>query len=269
MNKSKALDISKGLKNIEFKFENGIGIVKMNRPKALNALNSETLEELNLLFESFATDDLIKGIIVTGEGKGFVAGADIVQMKDYKSLEGRNYASFAQDVFNKIENLEKPVIAAVNGYALGGGCELSMSCDLRVASEKAVFGQPEVRLGVIPCFGGTQRLPRLIGAGRAKELIFTGRNLRAEEAFNIGLVNKVVSSEKLMDETITILEKILTMAPMAVGYAKVAINKGLDLDLRNALELEKDLATITFGSEDKTEGMSAFLEKREPKFKNR
>lgn len=269
MNISNGLDVLKELKNIEFKLENGIAIVKMNRPKALNALNTETLQELNLLFETFALEDLVKGIILTGEGRGFVAGADIVQMKDYKSLEGRSYANFAQEVFNKIEAIEKPVIAAVNGYALGGGCELAMSCDLRIASEKAVFGQPEVKLGVIPCFGGTQRLPRLIGAGRAKELIFTGRNVRAEEALEIGLVNKVVEGENLISEAVGMMEGIIQMAPMAVGYAKVAINRGLDLDLRNALELEKDLAAITFGSEDKTEGMDAFLEKRDPIFKNR
>lgn len=265
----KQLDISKELKNIEFKLEDGIAIVKMNRPKALNALNSETLEELGLLFDAFAAKDVVKGVIVTGEGKGFVAGADIVEMSDYKSIEGRNYVNFAQGTFNKIEALEKPVIAAVNGYALGGGCELSMSCDLRIASEKAVFGQPEVKLGLIPCFGGTQRLPRLIGAGKAKELIFTGRNIKAEEALEIGLVNKVVKEEDLIDESVKMMKGILEMAPMAIAYAKVAINKGLDLDLNNALELEKDLAGITFGSEDKTEGMRAFLEKDQPKFKNK
>ncbi|WP_353095519.1 enoyl-CoA hydratase-related protein [Tissierella praeacuta] len=269
MNTDKLFDISKNLKNIKLELDNGIAIVRMNRPKALNALNSDTLGELNDLFEVFAIKDFVKGVIITGEGKGFVAGADIVQMKDYKSLEGRNYANFAQTIFNKIEALEKPVIAAINGYALGGGCELAMSCDLRIAAEKAVFGQPEVKLGVIPCFGGTQRLPRLIGAGKAKELIFTGRQIKADEAFAIGLVNKVVENENLIDEAITMMNEILTMAPMAVGCTKVAINKGLDLDLNNALELEKDLAAITFGSEDKDEGMKALLEKRIPEFKNR
>lgn len=269
MNKGKLMEITEGLQNIEVKLDNGIAVVKMNRPKALNALNNETLRELNDLFEAFAGEELVKGIIITGEGKGFVAGADIVQMRDYKSLEARAYANFAQGVFNKIEGLEKPVIAAVNGYALGGGCELAMSCDIRIASDKAVFGQPEVRLGVIPCFGGTQRLPRLIGVGRAKELIFTGRKVKADEAFTMGLVNKVVENENLVNEAIAMMKEILTMAPMAVGYVKVAINKGLDLDLNNALELEKDLAAITFGSEDKAEGMVAFLEKRNPNFINK
>lgn len=269
MNKGKLLEESKDLKNIELELENGIAIVKMNRPKALNALNNETLEELNDLFEAFFVENNVKGVIITGEGKSFVAGADIVQMRDYKSLKGRDYANFAQSIFGKIEALEKPVIAAVNGYALGGGCELAMSCDLRIASEKAVFGQPEAKLGVIPCFGGTQRLPRLIGAGKAKELIFTGRQVKADEAFSIGLVNKIVENENLIDEAIAMMKEILTMAPMAVGYAKVAINKGLDLDLNNALELEKDLAALTFASEDKDEGMGAFLEKRSPEFKNK
>ena len=267
MNSSKLLNNE--LKNIELQMEDGIAIVKMNRPKALNALNNETLDEINGLFEAFAEDDLVKGVIITGEGKGFVAGADIVQMKDYKGLEARKYANFAQSVFNKIETLEKPVIAAVNGYALGGGCELAMSCDIRIASEKAVFGQPEVNLGVIPCFGGTQRLPRLIGSGKAKELIFTGRKVTADEAFIIGLVNKVVKNDNLIEEAIAMMKEILKMAPIAVAYAKVAINKGLNLDLNNALELEKDLAAITFSSEDKDEGMCAFLEKRSPMFKNK
>ena len=165
--------------------------------------------------------------------------------------------------------MEKPVIAAVNGYALGGGCELSMSCDIRIASEKAVFGQPEANLGVIPCFGGTQRLPRLVGTGIAKELIYTCRQVKADEALSIGLVNKVVPAESLLDEAKAMMETILTKSPMAVRYAKVAINRGMDVDLRAGLELEKDLAAITFGTEDKQEGMDAFLAKRPAVFQNR
>lgn len=198
-----------------------------------------------------------------------MAGADISQMQSYKSEEGRNYANRAQALFNKIEALEKPVIAAVNGYALGGGCELSMSCDIRIASEKAVFGQPEANLGVIPCFGGTQRLPRLVGTGIAKELIYTGRQVKAEEAKSIGLVNKVVPAESLLDEAKAMLRTILEKAPMAIRYSKVAINRGMDVDMRAGLELEKDLAAITFGTEDKQEGMDAFLGKRPAVFHNR
>lgn len=259
-------ELIENFKNVEAIIEGNIGLIKMNRPKAMNALNSETLEELERLIGFFEEANEVKGIIITGEGRAFVAGADIVEMKDYGSVEGRAYANFAQEVFNKIEAVEKPVIAAVNGFALGGGCELAMSCDIRIASEKAVFGQPEVKLGLIPCFGGTQRLPRLVGEGRAKELIYTCRHIDADEAFSIGLANKVVPADDLIDEAKAMLEQILTMAPIAISYAKVAINKGKDMDLRNALELEKDLAAIAFGSDQKEEGMAAFLEKREPKF---
>lgn len=257
------------LENVKVNIEENVAIVTMSRPKALNALNNQTLEELDAIIESISVDKSILGVIITGEGKGFVAGADIAQMRPYKAEEGRNYAEYAQSVFNKIEALGKPVIAAVNGYALGGGCELSMSCDLRIASEKAVFGQPEVNLGVIPCFGGTQRLPRLIGSGRAKELIYTGRMVKADEALLMGLVNKVVPAEELLTEAKNMMKGIISKAPMAIKYAKIAINKGADLDLANALELEKDLAALTFASEDKDEGMAAFLEKRTAKFDNK
>lgn len=252
--------------NIIFEIEEGIAIIKMNRPKALNALNNETLYELTDAIEACKTDANVKGVIITGEGKAFVAGADIVQMKDYGSEQGRDYAGFAQEVFNKIEALEKPVIAAVNGYALGGGCELALSCDIRLAGERAVFGQPEVNLGIIPCFGGTQRLSRLVGAGKAKELIFTGDYIKAEEAEKIGLANKVVAGDALLDESKAMMGKILAKAPLAIKYAKVAVNKGLDLDLKNALELEKDLVGLCFATEDQKEGMAAFVEKREASF---
>ncbi|SKC35890.1 enoyl-CoA hydratase-related protein [Maledivibacter halophilus] len=257
------------LKNIKLQVEGSVAIITMNRPKALNALNNETLDELNTIIDGISEDKEILGAIITGSGKGFVAGADIVQMKPYKAEEGRNYAEYAQNIFNKIESLGKPVIAAVNGYALGGGCELALSCDLRIASEKAVFGQPEANLGVIPCFGGTQRLPRLIGSGRAKDLIFTGRMVKANEAFSMGLVNKVVPADELLNEAKNIMTTIISKAPMAIKYSKISINKGADLDLSNALELEKDLAALTFASEDKDEGMKAFLEKRDPKFINK
>ena len=261
--------VAERLTNIRAELDGAIAILTMNRPKALNALNDQTLEELDRIFTCLEGEESILGVIITGEGKGFVAGADISQMQSYKSEEGRNYANRAQALFNKIEALEKPVIAAVNGYALGGGCELSMSCDIRIASEKAVFGQPEANLGVIPCFGGTQRLPRLVGTGIAKELIYTGRQVKAEEAKSIGLVNKVVPAESLLDEAKAMLRTILEKAPMAIRYSKVAINRGMDVDMRAGLVLEKDLAAITFGTEDKQEGMDAFLGKRPAVFHNR
>lgn len=262
-------ELAVNLKNIEVKVEDGIAIVKMNRPKALNALNNDTLNELVSIFDTLKEDESVLGVIVTGEGKGFVAGADIVQMQNYKSAEGRNYADFAQSVFNKIEVLEKPVIAAVNGYALGGGNELALSCDIRIASEKAVFGQPEVGLGIIPCFGGTQRLSRLVGAGLAKEMIFTGRQVKAEEALSIGLVNKVVEPGALVEESVKMMKNILKNASKAIGFAKVSINRGLEMDLQNGLELEKNVAALCFATEDKDEGMNAFVEKRKAIFKNR
>ena len=261
--------IMSDVENIRVQRDGNIVVITMNRPKALNALNDQTLEELDRVFTCLEEEREVLGVIITGEGKGFVAGADISQMQSYKSEEGRNYADRAQTLFNKIEGLEKPVIAAVNGYALGGGCELSMSCDIRIASEKAVFGQPEANLGVIPCFGGTQRLPRLVGTGIAKELIYTGRQVKADEAKAIGLVNKVVPAEALLDEAKAMLALITAKAPMAIRYSKVAINRGMDVDLRAGLELEKDLAAITFGTEDKQEGMDAFLGKRAPEFHNK
>lgn len=252
--------------NIIFEVESGIAVITMNRPKALNALNNETLYELTEAIEYCTKEAEVKGLIITGAGKAFVAGADIVQMKDYGSEQGRDYAGFAQEVFNKIEAMEKPVIAAVNGYALGGGCELALACDIRIAGEKAVFGQPEVNLGIIPCFGGTQRLSRLVGAGKAKELIFTADYIKAEAAEKIGLANKVSAQDELLEDAKAMMTVIIGKAPLAIKYAKVAVNKGLDLDLKNALELEKDLVGLCFATEDQKEGMAAFVEKRAAEF---
>ena len=261
--------LSKTLENIKLEQDGAMVLVTMARPKAMNALNNQTLDELETIVDTVRVSDDVLGMIITGEGKAFVAGADISQMNGYGAEEGRNYAEKAQSIFNRIENLEKPVIAAVNGYALGGGCELSMSCDIRIASAKAVFGQPEVNLGLIPCFGGTQRLSRLVGTGIAKELIFTARSIRADEAKEIGLVNKVVEPEALLDEAKAMMALILTKAPVAVRYAKVAVNKGVNLDLANGLELEKDVAALAFASDDAKEGTAAFLAKRTPAFKNK
>lgn len=254
--------------NVRLELKNGLAIVTMARPKAMNALNSQTLMELDELFDDIKKDGYVKGVAITGEGKAFVAGADISQMTGYTAEQGRDYAALAQTIFNKIEALEKPVIAAVNGYALGGGCELALSCDIRIASEKAVFGQPEVNLGVIPCFGGTQRLSRLVGTGVAKELIFTGRNVGADEAKEIGLVNRVVAADELVAEAEKMLTLMAAKAPMAIKYAKIAINEGINMDLKRALELEKDLCALTFASEDSKEGMAAFMEKRPAVFRN-
>lgn len=255
--------------NILVGIENHIAIIRMNRPKALNALNDETLKELDSAFTSLDENEDVLGIIITGEGKGFVAGADISQMKDYGPDEIRAYTMRAQTLFNKIEETEKPVVAAVNGFALGGGCELAMSCDWRIASEKAVFGQPEAKLGVIPCFGGTQRLPRLVGLGWAKEMICTGRSIDAETAREIGLVNRVVAPERLLEEAKESMKLAASMAPLAVRYAKIAVNASSDTDLRNGLEIEKNLVALTFTTEDHVEGIHAFLEKRDPVFKSR
>lgn len=260
-------ELSTVLENVKIELEDHILTVTMNRPKALNALNSQTLDELQAVTKMIAEDDNIYGVIITGEGRGFVAGADIVQMKPYKSEEGRSYAGYAQDTFNKIEALSKPVIAAVNGFALGGGCELALSCDIRIASEKAVFGQPEVTLGIIPCFGGTQRLPRLIGAGLAKEMIYTGRQVKAQEAEKFGLVNKVVPEDELLSSAKEMMKSILKVSPIGIKYAKLSINKGADMDLMNGLEIEKDLVGLCFATEDKEIGMNAFLGKEKPAFR--
>lgn len=260
-------ELSTKLENIKIELEDHVLVVTMNRPKAMNALNNQTLDELQAITAMIAEDDNVYGVIITGEGKAFVAGADIVQMKPYKSEEGRDYAGYAQDTFNKIEALTKPVIAAVNGYALGGGCELALSCDIRIASEKAVFGQPEVTLGIMPCFGGTQRLPRLIGAGFAKEMILTARQVKAEEALKFGLVNKVVGVDELLTAAKDMMALILKVSPIGVKYAKLAINKGSDMDLMNGLEFEKDLVGLCFATEDKEVGMTAFLAKEKPSFR--
>lgn len=260
-------ELSTVLENVKIELEDHILTVTMNRPKALNALNSQTLDELQAVTKMIAEDDNIYGVIITGEGRGFVAGADIVQMKPYKSEEGRSYAGYAQDTFNKIEALSKPVIAAVNGFALGGGCELALSCDIRIASEKAVFGQPEVTLGIIPCFGGTQRLPILIGAGLAKEMIYTGRQVKAQEAEKFGLVNKVVPEDELLSSAKEMMKSILKVSPIGIKYAKLSINKGADMDLMNGLEIEKDLVGLCFATEDKEIGMNAFLGKEKPAFR--
>lgn len=253
--------------NLLFENQDGIGLVTLNRPKALNALNQATLEELGILADQIAKDSSVQVVILTGSGdKAFVAGADITQMQPMTAIEGRNFGKLGQAVFNKIENLPQPVIGAINGFALGGGCELAMSCDIRIASEKAKFGQPEVTLGITAGFAGTQRLPRLVGKGRAKELLFTGDMIDAQEAYRIGLVNKVVTAEELMPAAKALAQKIMSRGPVAVQLTKAAVNEGLDTDLDTGTAYEAEVFGLCFATADQKEGMGAFVEKRKANF---
>ncbi|GHS93192.1 short-chain-enoyl-CoA hydratase [Synergistales bacterium] len=254
------------MNNLLMEVENEIAVVTINRPKSLNALNSETLAELNQCFCEIETRKDIKVVILTGSGeKSFVAGADISEMVNATAAEGRTMGLLAYNAFGKLENMPQVTIAAVNGFALGGGCEISMACDIRIASENAKFGQPEVGLGTLPGFGGTQRLPRLVGKGRAKELIFTCDMIDAQEAYRIGLANKVVPLAELIDYCKKMATKIISKGSYAISLAKSAINTGLDVDLSSGLKLEADLFGLSFATADKKEGMSAFLEKRQAK----
>ena len=240
-----------------------IATVTINRPKSLNALNSETLSELKECFTELEGRKDVRVVILTGSGgKAFVAGADISEMVNATPAEGRATSLLAMEAFNKLENMPQVTIAAVNGYALGGGCEIAMACDIRIAAENAVFGQPECGLGILPGFGGTQRLARLIGKGRAKELIFTCDRIDAQEAYRVGLANKVAPADRLMDACREMAGKILSKGSYAVSVAKSVINAGQDMDLANGLRLEADAFGLAFSTHDKQEGMTAFLEKR-------
>lgn len=251
------------MNNLLMEIENEIAVVTINRPKSLNALNSETLAELDQVFTEISGRKDIRVLILTGSGaKAFVAGADISEMVNATPAEGRQMGLLAKEAFLKLENMPQVTIAAVNGYALGGGCEISMACDIRVAAENAKFAQPEVGLGILPGFGGTQRLPRLVGKGRAKELIFTTDQIDANEAYRIGLANKVVPQEELLDFCKAMATKIMSKGSYAITLAKSAINAGSDMDLSNALTMEADLFGLAFSTADKKEGMTAFLEKR-------
>ena len=254
---------------LKFEVVDGLATVTVSRPEALNALNTTVLDELSAMFSEIENDVNVMAVILTGEGKSFVAGADIAQMKDLSPQEANAMMVKGHDVMYKIENLSKPVIAAVNGFALGGGCELAMSCDIRIASEKAKFGQPEVGLGIIPGFGGTVRLPKLVGKGMAKYLILTAEIIGAEEAKNIGLVEKVVSAEELIAEAEKIARTIMTKAPIALKEAKYSIDTAYDLEMKAASTVEVDAITRCFETEDQTEGMTAFLEKRPAEYKNK
>ena len=239
-----------------------VGIITISREKALNALNSSVLDELNATLDQVNLSE-VRCLILTGAGqKSFVAGADIGEMSSLTKAEGEAFGKKGNDVFRKIETFPIPVIAAINGFALGGGCEISMSCDIRICSDNAVFGQPEVGLGITPGFGGTQRLARLVGMGRAKEMIFTCDNVDAAEAYRIGLVNKVVAKEELMPTAKAMAAKIISKGSYAISVAKAAINNGYDMDIKNAVEMEANLFGVVNDTNDKKEGMGAFLEKR-------
>lgn len=255
--------------NLLLKKEGKVCVLSINRPKALNALNTDVLNELNAAIDLIEKDEEVYVVVITGEGKAFVAGADIVEMKDKNAEEARIFAKLGIETFRKIELMEKPVIAAVNGFALGGGCELAMSCDIRIAGEKAKFGQPEVGLGITPGFAGTQRLPRLVGSAKAKELILTADMINAAEAEKIGLVNKVVPQEEIMNEAMNMANKIASKGQIAVRYAKTAINRGIETDIETGMAIEKDLFGLCFATEDQKEGMTAFIEKRAAEFKNK
>ena len=249
--------------HILFEKKGNVAIATVNRPKALNALNSEVLEDLNTLIDEINADPDIRVLIMTGSGeKAFVAGADIGEMSKLTKVEGEAFGKKGNDVFRRLETLPVPVIAAVNGYALGGGCELSMACDIRICSDNAVFGQPETGLGITPGFGGTQRLARLVGAGMAKQLIYSARNIKADEALRIGLVNAVYPAEELSAAAEKLAETIAKNAPIAVRACKQAINEGLELPMDEAIVLEEKLFGSCFETEDQKEGMGAFLEKR-------
>lgn len=252
---------------ITMEVRDSVAFVTINRPDKMNALNATVVDELGEAATEIATRDDVAGAIVTGAGpKAFVAGADIGELAKLGPFAAKAVALRGQEVFRKIETCGKPVVAAVNGFALGGGCELAMACHVRVAAEKARFGQPEVKLGLIPGYGGTQRLPRLVGKGRALEMILSGRMVGAEEALQMGLVTKVVPADQVLEEAEKILRGILAMGPLAVRLAIEAVDQGCDMALDDGFKLEANLFGLVAASEDKAEGTKAFLEKREPEF---
>ena len=257
-------------KTILYEKKEGIGIITLNRPDRMNALNSTLLRELDHVLSEIEEDSDVKVVIITGSEKFFAAGADITELDKMSTpVDVHGFIKEAQAVINKLEDLEKPVIAAVSGLALGGGCELAMACDLRIAAENAMFGQPEIKIGVIPGAGGTQRLPRLVGVTKAKELLYTGDSIDANEAYRIGLVNKVVPVASLMDEAMKMASKIARQPGVALRMTKFAVNSGMNMDLKSAMSYEARCFEILFSTEDQKEGVKAFIEKRKPAFKDR
>ncbi len=257
-------------KTLVVEIDDSVATVTIDRPEKLNALNHTVLQELNTLFDALQDDDTVKGILLTGAGeKAFVAGADLQEIKDLTGEAAIKFARLGQQLFRRIENFPKPVMALVNGFALGGGCELAMSCHLRIASDKARFGQPEINLGIIPGYGGTQRLPRLIGKTRALELLLTGDMIEADKALEFGLVNRVVPADQLIDEGKTLMKKIVAKGSIALHSILQAVQQGLNQPLEQGLELEALLFGRVCATEDKDEGLKAFFEKRKPQFKGR
>jgi enoyl-CoA hydratase/carnithine racemase len=258
------------LENVVYDKKGPIGYVTLNRPKVMNALNKATINELQGVFEDARNDSAVRGVILTGAGeKAFAAGADIAEIANNTAVEAEEATRRGQALTDLIENLGKPVIAAVNGFALGGGCELAMACTIRIAAESAKFGQPEVRLGVMPGYGGTQRMPRLIGRGRALKLILSGEVIDASEAYRIGLVDELEPDTDVIERAETVLKKIMANAPLSVRYALEAVNKGLETSVAEGLLLEASLFAICTSTDDKKEGTSAFLEKRSPNFRGK
>ncbi len=258
------------LENVLYEKKGAIAYVTLNRPKVLNALNQRTWQDLRAAFEDARDDADVRGVILTGAGdKAFIAGADISELAQVTAVQAERSSTYGQEVLNLVENLGKPVVAAINGFALGGGCETAMACTIRLATESARFGQPEVKLGVPPGGGGTQRLPRLVGKGRALQLILSGEMISAQEAYRIGLVNEVVPGADLIPRAEAILKQIFANAPLAVRYSLEAVNKGLETSQTEGLALEASFFGLCAGTEDKQEGTQAFLQKRAPQFQGR
>jgi enoyl-CoA hydratase/carnithine racemase len=258
------------LENVLYDKKGPIAYVTLNRPKVMNALNKAAISELRLAFEDARDDSAVRGVILTGAGeKAFAAGADIVEIANNTAVEAEQATRRGQGLADLIENLGKPVIAAVNGFALGGGCEMAMACTIRIAAESAKFGQPEVKLGVMPGYGGTQRMPRLVGRGRALKLILSGDIIDSAEAYRIGLVDELAPDAQLIERAETVLKKIIANAPLSLKYAIEAINKGLETSVAEGLLIEASLFAVCASTDDKKEGTSAFLEKRAPNFQGK
>ena len=255
---------------VKFEKQGNVAVLTIDRPEALNALNSQVLCDLDAAISQVEADDEVRVVVLTGAGRSFVAGADIGEMVNFSAIDGKKFGVHGGSIFLRLENLSKPVIAAINGFALGGGCELAMACDIRIASEKAKFGQPEVGLGITPGFGGTQRLPRIVGISKAMELILTAKVIKAEEAKAIGLVSEVYPAEELMDKAMELANAICANAQIAVCESKRCIRMGMQTDINTGSAFEAEAFGVTCGTEDKNEGMGAFLEKRAEKhFQNK
>jgi enoyl-CoA hydratase len=250
--------------------EGVVAVVIVDRPEALNALNTETNRELLAAVRDLSADEAVRAVVLTGGGeRSFVAGADVVEMKDMSPEEARRFAALGHELTSAIETAPQPWIAAINGFALGGGCELALACDVRLAAETAKFGQPEINFGITPGFGGTQRLPRAVGVGWAKYLVLTGRHIHADEALRIGLVQAVFPRDELMTQAMKLAEELAGKSPLAMRYCKAAVLNAFDCDLTTGQAIERDLFALAFASADQDEGMSAFLEKRTPHFEGR